>query len=160
VRSGGCWGALRALVVMPRCESAKILERARWVVRVTVNRSYQAEDRQLVGESAQYVLGSASQCSFTVVALAAKEVPSPSFQAPLQAPSRSCLALPSVARFPGPPDRSNKFFASSRFLTSTFLARRIATKLTHRAPSGVSLPLWEKVPGHQFFNCTFSNEPP
>jgi hypothetical protein len=32
-------GELCALVVMPRCESAKILERARRVVRVTVDRS-------------------------------------------------------------------------------------------------------------------------
>jgi hypothetical protein len=53
-------GAVRARVVMRRCESAKIPERARWVVRVTVDRSYWKEGRQLVGDGAQLILSSAS----------------------------------------------------------------------------------------------------
>jgi hypothetical protein len=149
-------GAVRARVVMPRCESAKVLERARWIVRVTVNESYRREGRQSVGDGAQLILSSASKCSFTVVEVAAKvQLPGTHAGTKPFAPSAAFGGMFSRA-----PDRSNKFFASSRFPTPTFLARRIATKLTHRAPSGVSLPLWEKVPGHQFFNCTFSNEPP
>jgi hypothetical protein len=53
-------GAVRARVVMPRCESAKVFERARWIVRVTVNESHRTEGRQSVGDGAQLILSSAS----------------------------------------------------------------------------------------------------
>jgi hypothetical protein len=71
-----------------------------------------------------------------------------SFQAPLQAPVHLPPSLrPNLTPASAP---SKKVSLQLSLLPPTFLAQRIATKHTHRAPLGVSLPpLWEKVPGQR-----------
>lgn len=107
----------------------------------------------------KYILFGASSRSFTVVALAAKEVRSWAVQAsrhPCRHQAHHRLALPAVKPFAGFRSASISFpQGPSLHLQRSSLEESQRSTQTERLRA-VSFSLREKVPGHQFFRTALS----